>query len=280
MAFLAGKPKDAVQVELFTITLLGGTVYRWTSADVPITYGGFTFTLGPRITAGTFKCSRGLTVDDLEINLADDGTTLVGGVPILQFLRQNGLNGASIKLEIGVGPSWSAPLVGTYIAFAGRYAELKDWGALNATITVNSWLDLLTQYSINPNVIQSNCRHVLGDAGCGVNLASFTSNGLVAAGAATTLAFPTNLTLAANYATYGTITFTSGLNAGQQRSVALQTGAGAISLILALPAVPMAGDAFSITAGCDLTTATCSGKFNNLLEFGGMPFVPPPELGY
>jgi hypothetical protein len=30
--------------------------------------------------------------------------------------------------------------------------------------------------------------------------------------------------------------------------------------------------------GCDKTTATCAGRFNNLANFRGYPFVPPPEL--
>ena len=45
-----------------------------------------------------------------------------------------------------------------------------------------------------------------------------------------------------------------------------------------LPYVPTSGDAFTAAQGCDHTMATCSAKFNNLPNFRGYPFVPPPQV--
>ena len=47
-----------------------------------------------------------------------------------------------------------------------------------------------------------------------------------------------------------------------------------------LPFAPSPGDAFTVYAGCDHTQGTCQGRFNNLANFRGFPYVPPPELAY
>jgi hypothetical protein len=46
---------------------------------------------------------------------------------------------------------------------------------------------------------------------------------------------------------------------------------------LPLPNSPSGGDNFTAFPGCDHTMATCAQKFSNLINFGGVPFVPVPE---
>jgi len=53
-----------------------------------------------------------------------------------------------------------------------------------------------------------------------------------------------------------------------------------LSLMYPLPATPAAGDAFTVAFGCDHTRGTCQGRFNNLANFRGFPFVPPPQIAY
>ena len=47
-----------------------------------------------------------------------------------------------------------------------------------------------------------------------------------------------------------------------------------------LPFAPMTGDAFTVYAGCDHTQGTCQNRFNNLANFRGFPYVPPPQMAY
>jgi hypothetical protein len=47
-----------------------------------------------------------------------------------------------------------------------------------------------------------------------------------------------------------------------------------------LPFAPTTGDAFTVAFGCNHTQATCQGTFNNLANFRGFAYVPPPELAY
>ena len=74
----------------------------------------------------------------------------------------------------------------------------------------------------------------------------------------------------------GVISFTSGVNAGRKRVIESNTG-GAVTLRVPLPVASAAGDAFTISPGCDHAMATCNNKFNNLIHFGGQPFIAIPE---
>lgn len=79
------------------------------------------------------------------------------------------------------------------------------------------------------------------------------------------------------YFAQGVITFTSGPNSGLKRTVASYAAGGLITLVLPLPVAPVAGNTFSIVPGCDKQMLTCEQKFNNLINFGGQPFIPQPE---
>ena len=51
-----------------------------------------------------------------------------------------------------------------------------------------------------------------------------------------------------------------------------------LTLLYPLQSVPAAGDSFTVYFGCDHTPGTCQSKFNNLANFRGFPYVPPPQM--
>jgi hypothetical protein len=83
-----------------------------------------------------------------------------------------------------------------------------------------------------------------------------------------------------------TVTFTAPLPPGVAGTLAggwLETGAGARHMIVAeqassvellQPATLAPGTAVTVVAGCDHSTASCAGRFNNLDNYGGFPFIP------
>lgn len=77
----------------------------------------------------------------------------------------------------------------------------------------------------------------------------------------------------------GVIAFTSGANAGLKRVIEGSDSSGAVQLRIPLPVAPAAGDSYVLTPGCDKQMSTCGHKFSNLIHFGGMPFIPVPEMG-
>lgn len=79
----------------------------------------------------------------------------------------------------------------------------------------------------------------------------------------------------------GYVTFASGQNAGLKASVKTQVlASGVVQLQLLRPLTfPVApGDNVTLTPGCAKDIPTCTNAFNNLIHFGGDPFVPNPEL--
>ena len=80
----------------------------------------------------------------------------------------------------------------------------------------------------------------------------------------------------------GYVYFTGGQNSGLKYSIKVQTASstGLVQLQLSRYAMlPVAGgDTIQLIPGCDKSLATCINIYNNLLHYGGMPYVPNPEV--
>lgn len=269
---------DFEQADLWTITLSGGVVVRWSGADIALVSSGQTFALGPLISRGDISQRIGIDVDQLQVTLQADSSDLINGTPLIPFIRKRGLDGAIVKLERAFLPNWNSSVTGTINHFAGRVTAIDEISGNLVQFTVSSWSVLLDQ-SMPTNLYQVGCLHSLYDAGCGLSAAAFASTGTVT-GTPTAQLFNTTLTPPANDFAQGRIVFTSGANAGISATVKSNTGGGQILLIRNLPNVPAAGDAFTIYPGCDYTQARCTGRFNNLPHHKATPFVPVPETSF
>ena len=127
---------------------------------------------------------------------------------------------------------------------------------------------------------QAGCDAALGDARCRIDLESAIYRGT---GVVTDLlrdrAFMASglVGFEAGWFTSGTLTWTSGANAGRVTEVLSHglTDAIATLTLLEAPVRPiMEGDSFIARAGCDKRIATCSTKFANVANFRGFPNIP------
>jgi uncharacterized phage protein (TIGR02218 family) len=270
-----------VRADLYTITLAGGGVLRYAGADMAVTADGQTFALGPPVQDGGVKSQRGVAVSTVDITFLADDRHTVGGAQFLDFVEDLGLDGAAIRIDRAFAASWADMAgkgpVGTYIRFSGRFSEAKALGQTGVVVTAAAWLDLLS-VNLPIDVYQTSCLNSLGDARCGVNLPAYAVPGVVA-GAASLTTLGSNLTQAADDFALGKIVFLTGANAGLARTVKAYDGAGTFTLIAPLPSVAQAGDTFDAYPGCDLSMATCQGRFANLGRFRGQPFIPAPSTG-
>lgn len=269
-------------IDLYTVTLAGGAVARYTSADHPAIVNGTTWALGPAITRGKTRLLVGVTVDALDVTLAADASVAVNGVPLLPWIVAGGLDGARLKLDrafapgpapYGQQPAW----VGMLPMFSGRIADVQA-SRYEAKIKVNSDLELL-DVMLPRNVYQPGCSNTLFDGACGLSKTSYAS-AATASGAtdSSRRTFSTGLSSADGYFDMGWAVGVIGANAGVGRTIKtfLHSG-GSITVIQPWPAAVSAGDTFSVYPGCDKSLSTCTSKFGNALRFRGQPFIPAPE---
>lgn len=122
------------------------------------------------------------------------------------------------------------------------------------------------------------CRAALGDNRCKVSMALHTVTGSVTSATSNQEFKDSGRAEVSGIFTFGTITFTSGANSGISMEVKEYLNSssygGKFTLVLPLPYNISAGDAYTLTKGCDKTAKTCNGRFGNIINFRGEPSVP------
>ncbi|HEX3884739.1 MAG TPA: DUF2163 domain-containing protein [Stellaceae bacterium] len=300
-------------VDLYTIQLLGGATIRVTSWDMALTIpatnfpgspfnfansGLVTFNLGPKF--GRSKVSTKVGVDPTEVDI----TIFAGPDDVLpnsnlswqEALLMGQFDGATVELDRFFMPAGSdgfagpvSTTLGAIVWFYGLVADV-DSGRSTLNIKVKSLLNLVARQQLPRRLFQSGCNHIFGDAMCGYNrvLGKNAAGASTGAGAITVTAItgssPTDIVMGsgvASFFAFGTAIGLTGANAGIARGIISVGIPTIVGLALAFPNNITPGDTFQLLPGCDHNvTGTCQTTFNNLPQFGGDPFIPPPELAY
>jgi uncharacterized phage protein (TIGR02218 family) len=263
-----------VMSDLYTFTLVGGSVLRYSSAPTAIVANGFTFALGPKFERSKTNTVIGTQVDELDIKIYAETTDLIGATPWLQAAWQGQLDGALLQLERAFMPSYGDTSPGTVVLFAGRISDI-DCSRTGIDMKCRSHLELLN-IQMPRRLWQSSCTHVFGDAMCQFNRSTLQANFACLSGSTENQILSTVNPTPAGLYVQGTIFGLTGANAGDSRTVAGMSS-GDVSVKLAFLSPPMVGDQFQLLPGCDRSIATCTNVFNNAIHFGGMPYIPTPE---
>jgi uncharacterized phage protein (TIGR02218 family) len=264
--------------DCFTFTLSTGTVLTYTNVDQPVVYDGLTFVAdGPLVQGLKYKASVGLEVDKQQITIAARPTDLINGNPCLNAIREGAFDGATVQRDrVFFNTALGGAVVGGVTLFHGRVSTVDMVGRTSATITVASDLIVL-DYDMPRNLYSPTCLWTLYSAGCGVIQGTYSVSGAVGSGSTETLIL-TPAALAIHV--QGKMVFTSGDNANVLATVKSALAGVSLTLMYPLPDIPAAGDGFTVAAGCNHTRAACQSIFNNLSNFRGFPFVPPPQLAF
>lgn len=274
VAFLDAS-SQVYSVDLYTITLSGGAVIRYTAADLAAVVNGITFAIGPVIKRGNTSVSVGVSVDSLDGTISADSTVLVGSVPLLQFIAGGGFDGATMLVERAFSSAPGAAWVGTLGMFKGRIGPQLT-SRYESQLTINSDSELLN-VMIPRNVYQPGCVNTLYDAACGMPKATMGASATASSATDTAqTTFSTAGTYTASMYALGFAVCITGANAGVQRTIKSNT-AHSVTTIQPWPAAVAVSDTFKFYPGCDKTKSTCATKFSNLVRFRGFPFVPSPE---
>ncbi len=245
-----------------------GVVLGFTDHDRALTFDGMEFEPESGFTASEVRSGSDLSVDaqDAEGVLTSDRISETD-------IRDGRWDNAQVEL-------WRVNWADTsqrVLMRRGAIGQIRR-GRLAFVAEMRSLAHLLGQN--DGRSFQATCDAVVGDARCGADLddASFRGSGAV-----TGLSGDRSFTasglegFAAGWFSFGTITWTSGANAGRQAEISGHGSDGGITTVTLLetPVLPVAaGDAFTIHAGCDKCAETCSTKFGNIANFRGFPDIP------
>jgi uncharacterized phage protein (TIGR02218 family) len=262
--------------ECFQFTTTTGAVYAWENVDYPIVYNDVFNCAGPLVSGLKYKASVGLEVDKQQLAIAARPTDLINGAPFLIALRDGAFYGAEIVRDRVFLTAPNGTVVGGVIMFQGRISTVDHVGRTSATVTVASDLVILG-YDMPRNLYSPTCVHTLYDSGCGVIRGTFAASGTAGSGSTSN---SINFSGALAQHSQGSLVWSSGANANVRTTIKSVSVGSALNLMYPLPFAPSTGDAFTVYAGCDHTQGTCQGRFNNIANFRGFPYVPPPQMAY
>jgi hypothetical protein len=283
---------NVIRADLFTLTLPNGAVINATSGqfDIVIPSG----TVGFSGSTTTFRAaqfgtwSRGAITSEASFDLSSNTCELTvlmqqnisyPNMPIgMLFAALNSLfDAATVSIQTAYFP------IGSYGTLIANSVETKFAGIVNNPKIVRNKLTLecadynyLLNVRIPQRIIQSNCPWAFADQNCSVpgGAGAFSQQFAAASGTTAGLMIPeTAFTQAAGFFTQGVVTCLSGNNSGLSQYVKAHAN-GQLQLMFAWLVTPKVGDSFSVIAGCDKSSQTCTQKFNNLIHFGGQPLTP------
>lgn len=246
-------------IETYVITI-GTSVYRYTSAPSNISYGGNTYisapirrgaiAVGPEARRNTLvlevPSTNGFTEQYIDVPPAKKAT-----LQIFRLQRdESPAFSTQVELFTGAIQSVRFPSVGV--------AEI------NAQSIESSAARIIPRYSY-----MGMCNHTLYGPGCGVNPLLYQYTGAISAINGRTITVPgaaaSGLDFVGGHVSVPSVSGT--------RMVLSQSG-NDLSLLVPYDST-LVGSAITCFAGCDhLADGDCANVFDNVIRFGGFPFVP------
>lgn len=246
-----------------------GVVLGFTDHDRDIGFGGVIYAAATGLDAAERTAELGFAVGGGEVAGALTSAAITG-----DDIMAGRYDGARVEIWL---VDWRAP----------QHRLLLDVGSIGEvsrsdhafTAELRSVMHRLDE--TRGGVYRAACAADLGDARCGVSLDRPEMR------AAATVTAPGDgrsgfrcdglAGYASGWFTHGRLVWTSGANVGAGFAVKLHHSlAGAVELLLWGETVQplVAGDAFTVTAGCEKSLESCRDRFANTVNFRGFPHMP------
>lgn len=248
-----------MRYELFKF-VRGSTVWTYTSSDVAIVYDSETYT--PQVIGHGERASRSeLSKENLVVNIS------LASPLAIDLLSYFGEEIMTMTLFVSTDS-------GTDVAWKGRYVNQKPSGNQLALV-IESIFTSLGKPGLRARY-QKTCRHTLYGTSCGLSKSSFELSTSLTAISGVTLTVPGASAEDDGYYLGGMI---QSLTDNSLRWVVNHVG-GTLTLVrpfeqLELDIVAGGGTTtVKVYPGCKHTRGVCLNKFNNILNFGGFPWIP------
>lgn len=241
------------------VTRTDAQVFGFTTHDRDLAFGGVTYRADTGFLASAAQARAGASVDNMDITGMID-STVISDTDLLAGVW----DGAAVEVFI---VNWADLTQDRVIVQTGHIGNVTMRGA-TFTAEMRSLAQALQQ-TIGRTMTRR-CDADLGDARCGVTLATYTVTGTATAASTDRQTFSASA-LPASIG--GLLTWTGGANAGRAMEVKTAS-AGQIVLALPMPYDIAGGDTYSVYAGCDKNASTCQATFANIVNFRGFPHIP------
>ncbi|HZP20096.1 MAG TPA: DUF2163 domain-containing protein [Bauldia sp.] len=250
------------------LTRSDGAVLGFTDQDRTVSFDATDYEPAQGFDASEETSALGFAVGGMEVSGALSSERLTG-----EDLAAGLYDNAEVRVFL---VNWLAPAE-RHLLRVGHLGEVtREDGAFRAEIRgLAAALD-----ETRGRIFGHTCDADLGDARCGIDLAAPAFRGAGAVSVANDrrrFAVSGLGEFAAGWFERGRFTWTSGANAGRAAEVrGHRVTGGAVSIELWQPAYHsvVAGDGFTVTAGCDKLFTTCRAKFANAANFRGFPHMP------
>lgn len=259
----------------WTVSLLNGQVFRFTDHDQDVSVLGQRFVARVGYDASDTESASGFSVSNLDVR------AIMSDESISESDLRSGLwDFARIQIEI---VNYASPNDGTLIWRYGTIGQVsvgRDTFQAELRGIAQSYEQGLVQ------VYSEICRARFGDSRCKfpVNYYVFDANVIQVISRREFRVFcpsgavPSLLASNDRLLRYGRAVCLTGSNTGFSMEIKDDRdesgGERHITLQLPLTYNISVGDTFTLSIGCDKTIQTCNGKFDNVINFRGEPYVP------
>lgn len=249
---------------LWRLERADGVAIGFTSHDRDLVRGGFAYRAAPGLVPSAVERTDGLEVGSVELAGALTSDALTE-----DDFRAGRWDGAGLWLYAADWQDAEAPLVLIARGELGA-VELND-GAF--TVALRGPLAALD--APVTEVTSPECRAVLGDRRCRVDLAGRRVPAVVTAASGEVLTLASAVP-DGDFA-FGQLRWIDGPNAGLRTAIVANAGAS-VTLREAPAFAVTQAVAVDLIEGCDKRFATCAGRFSNAANFQGEPHLPGDDL--
>lgn len=249
--------ESAQPIELYKFEK-GPVRWYFTSASRDISYGGFTWLSVP-IERGNLEATITEERSGMKITVSRSN-------PVPDLWR---VSPPSDVVTVTIYRNHYGD-VDAQCVWVGRVLS-TEWRGIQAIMACEP-----ASISMNRNglrrVYQRGCPHKLYGPGCNVDRSLYEVTGAVTAIVGNVVTVSAFSSAANGYFALGPFEWMQPDGSLARRMIVSNTG-GALTLSQAIPGLAV-GAMVLAAPGCDHVLATCKNKFNNILNYGGMPFIP------
>jgi uncharacterized phage protein (TIGR02218 family) len=249
------------------VTRKDGAAFFFTDHDRDLVVDGQLYQASTGYSRTAITNDASLSVDNLDVDGVFDAATITE-----EALRAGLFDHAEVRVFL---VNWADLSMGVLKMRRGWFGEvmLNENGKFRTDL--RGMAQALQQRL--GEIYSPECRADLGDGRCKVGLAAWTRIGTVTAvtDRAVFIASVAGAATADGWFNGGLLTWATGANAGRAIEVKSWTAStGRIELFMAMGYVIASGDTFAVYPGCDKRIDTCIGRFGNVINFRGEPYVP------